>query len=135
MSPWRHAFLGISEEPGIVAEEAATDSAAPVPRGGGFQGSINAVPSVLQQGAGALPPRREQLRLSYCCLERIIWKLAVSFAQTVEKPKHKPGTLSGRWLQWTKRAPHPWGRDRRQKAGRPVVLVPRALPVGLAPGV
>lgn len=94
----------VSEVPGIVAEEAATDAVAPVPRGGGSRGFINTVLSALQQGAGALHPRHEQLRLSYCCLERIIWKLAVSFAQTVEKPKHKPGTLSGCWLQRT-RAP------------------------------
>ena len=55
----------------------------------------------LDAPAGSGPPHvhcSEQLRLSYCCLERTIWKLAVSFTQTVEKPKHKPGTLSGRWL-------------------------------------
>ena len=132
-SPWSHAFVCISEVPSIVAEEAATDTVAPVPGGGGSRGFINTMLSALRQGAGALYPLREQLCLSYCCLERIIWKLAVSLAQTVEKPKHKPGTLSGRWLQWT-RAPHPRGCDRRQKAGRPAVSVPGALPVGLAPG-
>lgn len=117
-SPCSHAFVCISEVPSIVAEEAATDTVAPVPGGGGSRGFINTVLSALRQGAGALYPRREQLRLSYCCLERIIWKLAVSLAQTVEKPKHKPGTLSGRWLQWT-RAPIPGAATGGRKQGVP----------------
>lgn len=72
------ALACFSPAPGVADEEPATDEVVPGPLRQRLQGFVNSTLAMLQRGAGRLTPPSKQLRLSYCCLERIIWKLAVN---------------------------------------------------------